>query len=182
MPAIGCAGGHPVREADVEGEQHGVRGGERDAERVVHEVHVGDEVDAGDGEQEGREVGAGADCTGGQRDHRQELDRGDGAQRQPVDREVEAGVHRREHRPPGHQQSAGVALEPRPGLPGPAPQREHHRRRGDPEPGDAQDVDPGEQQHRERGAEVVEHRADHEVRVRGTVPTRGRGLMVTALE
>ena len=45
--------------------------------------------------------------------------------------------------------------------------------RGDPQPGHSEHVDPGEQQHREGRPEVVEHRADHEVRVR-----RDRGARV----
>ena len=88
------------------------------------------------------------------------------AERQPVDREVEAAVHQREHGAPGQQQPPAVAVEPREAA-RPAPEREDQRGRGDPQPGDAEHVDAREQQHGERRAEVVEDRADDEVRVRG---------------
>ena len=50
-------------------------------------------------------------------------------------------------------------------APGTSPDRENRRGRGDSQPGDAEHPDMAEEQHRERGPEVVEHRADHEERV-----------------
>jgi hypothetical protein len=95
-----------------------------------------------------------------ERDDRQELDRRDGREREAVDREVEPHVHHREHRAPAQDQRVGQPRER------PPPRREHGRRGGDPQPGDAERVDPGEQQHRERRAEVVEDGGDEEVAVR----------------
>jgi hypothetical protein len=56
-------------------------------------VDVGEDVDAWDRERERDTVAEGSNTECGEHDHRQELDGGDGAERQPVDREVEAAVH-----------------------------------------------------------------------------------------
>src|SRR6266540_4626346 len=84
-----------VREHDVDREQGGVGEREGDAERRGREPDVGEDVDAGNRQCECDAVAAITDAQGGEQDHRQELDRGDGAQRQSVDREVEDAVHRK---------------------------------------------------------------------------------------
>ena len=107
-----------------------------------------------------------------ERDHGQELDRGDRAERQAVDGEVEAAVHERQHAAPGHEQPARLAVELRQHAPGPPPDGEDERGGGDAQPGHAEHVHPREQQHREGRAEVVEDGADDEVQVRRR-PGRG---------
>ena len=56
-PASWALRGDPVAQHDVDGEQHGVGRGEGDAraDRTTRS-HVGEQVDAGDGEHEGRDV------------------------------------------------------------------------------------------------------------------------------
>ena len=172
--------GRPVGEHDVEREQAGVGERQRDPERLALEAHPGEQVDADDGEHQRGGVARRAGAEGGERDHRQELDRRDGAERQPVDGDVEAAVHDREDGAPLHEQDPRLPVELGPQAPGAAPEREDERGGGDPQPGDAEDVDADEQQDREGGAEVVEDRADDEVDVRrraaGHVPTRCLGL------
>jgi hypothetical protein len=75
-----------VAEHDVEREQAGVGERERDPERLAGDPDAREQVDAGDGEHERQSVAAVAGAERGQRDHRQELDRGDGRERQPVAR------------------------------------------------------------------------------------------------
>jgi Lrp/AsnC family leucine-responsive transcriptional regulator len=155
-----------VPEHDVEREQRRVDRGQPDAPRFGDQAHVGEQVHAADGQHERGAVAQRARRDGGEHDHRQELDGGDGAQRQPVDRQVEAAVHHREDGSPGDDQHLRPPVDARPDAPGPAPDREDERRRGDPQPGDAQRIDPDEQQHGERRPEVVEHRAHDEPQVR----------------
>ena len=149
-----------MAEHDVEREEAGVGEREDEAERLAADAHAGQQVDAGHGEHERRPVAPRPRAQGREDDHGQELDRGDRAQRQPVDREVEAAVHDREDRAQRDQQR--VAQE----RPRPPPGREHHGRRRDPQPARAQRPDAREEQDRERRAEVVEHRAAHEPGVR----------------
>ena len=161
-----AAAGDAVPEHDVEREEDGVGERERDAERLPLEPHVREQVDAGDGQEQREAVPRRPRSERRQRDHRQELDRRDRSERQPVDREVEAGVHHREHGAPGDHGAPRGRRHARVRPPRPAPEREDRRGRGDPQPGDAEDVHPCEEQHGERGAEVVEHRAADEVGVR----------------
>ncbi len=154
-----------VREHDVEREQSGVGEGERHAERLALEVDAGEEVDARNRQRERGGVAGRARAEGGERDDGEELDRGDGAEREPVDGDVEAAVHEREDGAPLQEEGACVRVEPAPQAPGAAPEREDQGGGGDPQPGDAEDVDADEQQHREGGAEVVEDRAGDEVDV-----------------
>ena len=156
------AGRDPVPEDDVRREEPGVGHCETDAERIVDQPHLGQQVDTADGEQQRGTVAHGPGAGGGQRHDRQELDGRDGRQRQPVDRQVEAAVHRGEHRPPGEHQPAGRPVQPCPAAPRPPPGTEHHRRGRDPQPGDAEHVDAHEEQHREGRPEVVEDRAADE--------------------
>ena len=158
--------GHPVREDDVRREQHRVGEGEGHAQRRARQPHVGEEVNAGDGERQRPRVAGAASAHRRQGDHRQELDRGHGPQRQPVDRHVEAAVHRGQDRAPRGQQAPPGAIERRERPPRAAPGGEDRRGGGDPQPGHAQHVHPREQQHRERGPQVVEHGADQEPGVR----------------
>ena len=103
-----------------------------------------------------RDVAPRAHPERGEHDHRQELDRRDRGQRQPVDRRVEAAVHDRQHEAPGDH----VAIAQQ--VPGPPPGGEDQRGRGDPQPRHPEHVDAREQQHGERRAEVVEDGADDE--------------------
>ena len=98
------------------------------------------------------------------RDRPDELDRHGGAERQPVDREIEGEVHQR-------QRDAERRDQPKPRrgparLPRPPPGDEHGGRRHDAQPGDARGGDRGEEQHGERGADVLRDRAEDEQRLR----------------
>ena len=154
-----------VGEHDVQREERGVGERERQAQRLGDELHVGEQVDARHRERQRRQVARRTRADRGERDDRQELDRGDGAEREPVDRHVEADVHQREDGTPGDQQPPSLAVLRRVRAPGPAPEREDQRRRGDPQPRDAEHVDAREEQHSERRAEVVEDGAAEEVQV-----------------
>ena len=165
-PARLAAASDAVPEHDVEREEDGVRECERNAERLALEPDVREQVDAGDGEHQREPVPRRPRPERRERDHRQELDRRDRAERQPVDREVEAGVHHGEHGAPRDHGPPRGRRHARVRPPRPAPERETRRGRGDPQPGDAEDVHAREEQHGERGAEVVEHRAADEVGVR----------------
>jgi hypothetical protein len=101
------------------------------------------------GEHQGSGVAAGPRAGRGQDHGAEELDRADRRQRQPVHREVERRVHHREHQAQRQQVPALAGAEPADEPPGPAPEREHDRRAGDPQPGHPEHVDPGEQQHRQ---------------------------------
>ena len=59
-------------------------------------------------------------------------------------------------------------------APRPPPEREDDRRRGDPQPRDAERLDQREEQHREGRAEIVEDRADEEEGVRRHAVRAGR--------
>src|SRR5919201_2233489 len=63
------------------------------------------------------------------------------------------------------QHATRPAAETRGAAQGPPPQGEHRGRRADSQPRDAERVHAREEQHRERGPEVMEHRADDEERV-----------------
>ena len=105
-----------MAEDDVEGEERGVREREGDAERLRDESDVREEVHAGHGRGECEPVPPRPQPERCERDHRQELDRRDRPERQPVDREVEAGVHRPERGAEEQQQAASSASSrpPRP--------------------------------------------------------------------
>ena len=175
MPAPAPRSATRRAEDDVDREQHGVGGGEDHAERLAGEHDVREQIDACRRPSRARQVARGAGAERRQHDHGQELDRGDGAQRQAVDRAVEQAVHQGEHRAPGDQHAPAVAVERREAAPRPPPDGEDERRRGDPQPGDAEHVDAGEEQHRERGTEVVEHRADGEEALRRRLLREQRG-------
>ena len=119
-----------------------------------------------DRDRRGGDVAPDTGADQGQDDRADELDRRHRRERQVVDREVEARVHRREHRAEADDQRAAPAIEREQLPPRPAPDREDQRGRGDPQPGDAEHVDPGEQQHGERRPQVVEDRAAREVQPR----------------
>ena len=127
---------------------------------------MGQQVDAKDRREDCGEVSRRAGADHRQGDRPDELDRGNGRERQTVDRNVEAGVHDREDRAKRDDQQPAVAVERYELAPGPAPKGEDERRRGDTQPRDAKHVDPCEEQDRERWAEVVEDRAADEVGMR----------------
>ena len=89
------------------------------------EPDVGEDVHARDGEPEGGDVACRAGAGGRERDDGQELDRGDGPERQAIDRDVEAAVHdgeddaERDHEPPR------LRVRPPERAPRAAPHREH---------------------------------------------------------
>ena len=108
-----------MAEDDVDGEERRVRECEGEPERLGDEEDVGEDVDAGDRNDERESVAGVPRSERGERDHRQELDRGDRPERQPLDREVEAAVHDAERGAEGEDQPplAGVELgQPRHGL------------------------------------------------------------------
>ena len=155
-----------MREHDVGGEERRVGEREADANRLAPEANVRQQVDAKDRREDCGEVSRRAGADHRQGDRPDELDRGNGRERQTVDRNVEAGVHDREDRAEREDQQLPLTVE-RPELaPGPAPEGEDERRRGDSQPRDAEHVDPCEEQDRERRAEVVEDRAPDEVGLR----------------
>ena len=151
-----------VREDDVEGEQPGVDERQGEADRLGSEADVDEHVHAGNREREREPVSKRADAERRKDDHRQELDRCDRPQREPVDCEVEARVHHREDEPERDEEPERRPVEPWKRPPWPSPDGEHDRRAHDAEPGDAEWLDPHEQEHGERRAEVVEHRASDE--------------------
>jgi hypothetical protein len=136
------------------------------AERLSLEPDVGEQVHAGNGQDQRDGVAACARAHRGKGDHGKELDRRHGAQRKAVDRDVETGVHHREHGAPREQQALSRAIESLERATGAAPQGEYERRPRDPQPGHTEDLDAREEEHRERRSEVVEDRADDEVHVR----------------
>ena len=144
------------------------------AETVADAGEADQRIDAGDRDRERHEIARASHADQRDRDRRDELDRGDGRERQPLDREIEDRIHRREdgaerdddqQRPP-----IGAQEEP----PRPPPEREDDRRRRDPEPRDAERLDQREEQHREGRAEIVEDRADEEEGVRRDAVQFGR--------
>jgi ribonuclease E len=152
-----------VREHAVAGEQGGVREREGDAERLAAEADVREEVDAAGGRRHRGHVAARPDAEHGQQHRPQELDRSHGRERQAVDRDVDARVHRGEHHAERRDQPAALPVEAAQRPPRPAPEREYDGGRRDAQPGDAEHVDPREEQHGEGRPEVVEERADPEV-------------------
>ena len=126
-----------VAQDDVEGEEAGIREREREAEWLDDEEHVGEEVDAGDRDEKRERVAGGPCSEGGERDHRQELDRSDRPERQPLDREVEAAVHDAERGAEGEDQPKSARVELRPAAPRLAPESEHSSCCRDSQPGDA---------------------------------------------
>jgi hypothetical protein len=165
-----------VGEDDVDREEDRVHERERDTERIARQLDVGQEVDAGHREPERDAVAGAPRAERRERDDREELDRRHRAEWHAVDRRVEAAVHQRQHGTPAEQQAACLAAEPGPGAPRPAPQGEDHRRRGDPQPGHSEHVEPREQQYRERRAEVVEDGADDEVQLGSRLTPPGGGV------
>jgi hypothetical protein len=156
--------GDAVPEQDVQHEPRTVGEGEQVPQRLTGELDRGQDGHPADGQQQGEDVAAGPGADGGQDDRAQELDRAHRRQRQPVDGEVEQHVHRGKHGAQAgeHQPLTGAGRGE--DAPGTAPQGEHHRGRGDPQPGHPGRRDMGEQQHGQGRAEVMEHRADHEER------------------
>ena len=154
-------------EHDVRREEDGIRERERDADRLPLETDVDERVDARDGEDERGEVAGRAGAERGEHDHRQELDRGHRAEGQPVDGDVEAGVHDGEDDAEGEHEPPDVPPATAHCPPWTPPRREHGARARDPQPRDPERVDAREEQHREGRPEVVEDRADDEERLRG---------------
>ena len=127
------------------------------------ELDVGEQVDAADGQDERRPVPPGARADRREGDHRQELDRGDRPEREPVDGDVEADVHHRQDRPHRDHEPPPGEIERRQRPPGPAPHREDQRRAGDAEPRDPERLHEGEEEDGEGRPEVVEDRRADEV-------------------
>ena len=135
-------------------------------ESLTAEVHVREQHDAGGGREHRAAVSRGARPRNGERDRPDELDRSDRGERQVVDRDVEAHVHRCEDGTERDEEPRTLAVEPRDHPPGATPEREHECGRGDAKPRDAEDVDPREEQDGEGRAEVVKDGACREVRLR----------------
>jgi len=154
-----------MREHDVEGEQRGV--GERPSKGcgVAVDADIGEQVDAGAGKCEGGEVPAGSAPDEGEQDRPCELDCGDGAEWEPVDGDVEAVVHQREHGAERDHESLHVALGNEEHPPWPPPDRKHDSSGDDTQPRHAAHRDRGEEQHSERGSQVVEDRRTDEPEV-----------------
>jgi hypothetical protein len=157
------ASGDPVGEDDVAGEEPGVREGDGDPERRSAQVHIGYRVDAAGGNAERDTVPGRPHPDRREPDHRQELDRGHGTERQVVDGRVEAGVHGRQDAPHERDEPAGLRAGLRQGAPGAPPDPQDERGAHDPKPGHPQRLDSGEEEDRERRPEVVEHGASDEV-------------------
>ena len=155
-----------VGEDDVGGEQRCVRKGEGDPDRLALELHVRQQVDACGRRRDRGDVASRARADRGQQDRADELDRRNRRQREPVDRDVEADVHRGEDGAQRDDQRPPAAIEREERPPGPPPEGEDRGGGGDPEPRDAEHVHPGEQQDREGRPEVVEDGAADEVRLR----------------
>jgi len=111
---------------------------------------VGQQEDAEHGDRRGGDVPPDACADQRQHDRADELDGRDGRERQVVDRDVEAHVHRGEHRAEANDQRAPASIQREQPRHGPPPDREDQRSRRDPQPGHAEHVDPREQQHGER--------------------------------
>ena len=174
-----------MSEDDVGGEQRGVCEREGDADRLALETHVRQQVDAGGRRPDRSAVASRTRADRRQDDRADELDRCNRRQRQPVDRDVEADVHRRKDGAQGDDQRPSVAIERKERPPGPPPESEDRRGRGDPEPGDAEHVDPGEEQHGERRPQIVEDRAADEVRLRrnsrfGAMVVRSMAMVIVS--
>ena len=153
--------GEPVADEHVEHEADAVRGCEEQPDRRAGDADLDEQRDAGDGEGERERVAAGAGAVRREGDDAEELDAGDGRQRQPVEGEVEGGVHGREDAAERDDEQALLAAGRAPDGPRWAQQREHQRGRGHPKPCHTHRVQVGEEEHRERRPEVVEGRSDH---------------------
>jgi len=90
-----------VPQHDVGREQQRVGGREGDPDGLDDQANVGQQVHADDGQHQGQAIAFRTRGNGGQRDHRQELDGRHGAQRESIDGQVEAAVHRRQYGTPG---------------------------------------------------------------------------------
>ena len=164
-PAQARAPCDAVGEDDVGGEQRGVREGEGHPDRLPLELHVRQQVHAYGRCRDRGDVASRPRTDRREDDRADELDRGNRRQREPVDRDVEADVHRGEDGPQRNDQRPSAAIEREKRAPGPPPEGEDRRGRGDPEPCDAEHVHPGEEQDREGGPEIVEDGAADEVRL-----------------
>ena len=122
-PAQSRAPRNTVREDDVGGEQRSVCERERDADRLALEPHVRQQEDAGGRRPDRGDVAPRARTDRRQRDRPDELDRRDRRQRQPVDRDVEADIHRGKHGSQGDDQRPSAAIEREKRPPGPPPKR-----------------------------------------------------------
>src|SRR6185437_11585544 len=91
-----------------------------------------------------------------------ELDGTDRAERHPVDGEIEANIHQREHASQQQHAPSGGQVEAAVVAPGTAPSREHYRGACDPQPRYTEWRNAREQENREGRAQVVEDRADQE--------------------
>ena len=162
--------GDAVREDDVEREERGVGEGERDPDGLGRELDVGEQVDAADRQDEREAVPRRPRADRRERDHRQELDRRHGAERQPVDGDVEADVHHGEHRPHGDDEPPPGDVEGGERPPRAAPGGEDQRRARDAQPRDPERLDEREEEHGEGRPEVVEDRATRRSRSAGGSP------------
>ena len=109
------------------------------------EFDVGEEVHADDGQPEGETVPNRSCSDRGKQDHGEKLDGRDGAQRERVDREVEARVHHGEDDPERDDESLRRSVHPGERAPRPPPEREHRSCADDPKPGDAEWLDAREE-------------------------------------
>jgi hypothetical protein len=164
-----AASGDTVGGDDVAGEERGVHERQPDAERGAADLDAGHRRDARNRQEERGRVARRSHAYGRERDDGQELDRRDGAEREVVDRGVEARVHRREDGAHARHQPVCGRVGRSERSPGPAPCSQDDRRARDSQPRDAQRFDPREEQDGEGGSEVVEDRAPDEVRVAGQV-------------
>jgi Lrp/AsnC family leucine-responsive transcriptional regulator len=167
-------------EDDVGGEQRSVRERERDSDRLALETDMREQIDACCSRDDRHDVARRAGADGREDDRADELDRRNRGQRQPVDRDIEADVHQGEDGSQTNDQRPSARIEREKRPPRPPPEREDRGGGGDPEPGDAQHVDPREQQHGEGRPEIVEDGAPDEVGLRGNTRVRVDGLSVTS--
>ena len=160
--AGGTAPGDPVAEHDVAHEQRTVQEGPEQARGIARPAHVDEDEHARDRQaecQRGCGGSAGRECDA---DRADELDRGDHAHRQPVQRQIERGVHHGEAGAQRQQQGALAGCRAGEGPPRPGPGCEDERRRGDAQPRDAEHAHRREQQHGEGRAQIVEDGAHPE--------------------
>ena len=164
--------------SNVRGEQDGVREREGQAQRLGADLQMRQEIDARTGQRQRGRVAPATDAKGREPDHGDELDCGDGAERQSVDRLVEADVHHGKHGAPGDQRPQPVAIDAGEQAPGTPPRREDQGGRRDPHPRDPEDVHAGEEQDGERRPQVMEDGADDEIEVWGRLaePGAARGF------
>jgi hypothetical protein len=99
-------------------------------------------------------------------DGRDELDRRHARQRHVVDSEIEGAVHQRQGEPERDDQHPCAPIAVDQNAPRAPPDRKDRGGRRDPQPGDSQHAHMSEEQNGEGRAEIVEHRADHEERMR----------------